>query len=181
MIILIGGVSHTGKTLLAQKLLEKYKIPYVSLDHLKMGLVRGGYTKAFSASSDDELIAETMWPFVEGIIKTAIENEQDNIIEGCYLPPVHVKKLIETYPNHIKVIYICFTEAYVLENYDSKILTYRNIIEKRIYDEERSMINFINEHTRLRQECKKYRLNYVDIAENYESVMEAILDKFKLY
>lgn len=38
MIILIAGASHTGKTVLAQKLLEKYKYPYLSIDHLKMGL-----------------------------------------------------------------------------------------------------------------------------------------------
>lgn len=35
MIILIAGDTHTGKTNLAQKLLEHYKIPYVSIDHLK--------------------------------------------------------------------------------------------------------------------------------------------------
>ena len=45
MIILITGASHTGKTVLAQKLLEKYKYPYLSIDHLKMGLIRSGYTK----------------------------------------------------------------------------------------------------------------------------------------
>lgn len=28
MVILIAGASHTGKTLFAQKLLEKYKYPY---------------------------------------------------------------------------------------------------------------------------------------------------------
>ncbi len=42
MIILITGASHTGKTLLAQKLLEKYKCPYLSIDHLKRGLIRSG-------------------------------------------------------------------------------------------------------------------------------------------
>jgi len=35
MIVLITGASHTGKTVLAQKLLEKYKYPYLSIDHLK--------------------------------------------------------------------------------------------------------------------------------------------------
>ncbi len=44
MIILITGASHTGKTVLAQKLLEKYKYPYLSIDHLKMGLIRSGCT-----------------------------------------------------------------------------------------------------------------------------------------
>ena len=42
MIILITGASRVGKTILAQKMLEKYKYPYLSLDHLKMGLIRSG-------------------------------------------------------------------------------------------------------------------------------------------
>lgn len=37
MIILISGASHTGKTNLAQRLLEEYQYPYLSVDHLKMG------------------------------------------------------------------------------------------------------------------------------------------------
>ncbi|MDY2989817.1 MAG: adenylate kinase, partial [Oscillospiraceae bacterium] len=44
MIILITGASHTGKTILAQQLLEKYQYPYLSIDILKMGLIRSGYT-----------------------------------------------------------------------------------------------------------------------------------------
>lgn len=44
MIIIITGASHTGKKLLAQRMLEKYKYPYLSIDHLKMGLIRSGNT-----------------------------------------------------------------------------------------------------------------------------------------
>lgn len=42
MVILITGATHTGKTKLAQRLLEKYKYPYLSMNHLKMGLIRSG-------------------------------------------------------------------------------------------------------------------------------------------
>ena len=55
MIILIAGASHTGKTLLAQKLLEKYKYPYLSVDHLKMGLIRSRNTQLTPVSNDTEL------------------------------------------------------------------------------------------------------------------------------
>lgn len=40
MIFLIGGATHTGKPLLARKLLERRHYPRQSLDHLKMGLIR---------------------------------------------------------------------------------------------------------------------------------------------
>ena len=54
MILLITGASHTGKTLLAQKLLEKYSYPTLSLDLLKMGLIRSGYT-TLTPMDDDKL------------------------------------------------------------------------------------------------------------------------------
>lgn len=85
MIVLIAGASHTGKTMLAQRLLEKYKYPYLSIDHLKMGLIRSGNTELTPISNDSEL-TEYLWPIVREMIKTAIENCQNLIIEGCYIP-----------------------------------------------------------------------------------------------
>ena len=79
MIVLITGASHTGKTFLAQKLLEKYKYPYLSIDHLKMGLIRSGHTE-LTAFSDDAKLTQYLWPIVREMIKTAIENKQ-NLIE----------------------------------------------------------------------------------------------------
>ena len=84
MIVLITGASHTGKTVLAQKLLEKYKYPYLSIDHLKMGLIRSG--NAELTPMDDAKLTEYLWPIVREMIKTAIENKQNLIIEGCYIP-----------------------------------------------------------------------------------------------
>ena len=70
MILLITGASHTGKTLLAQKLLEKLHYPYFSIDHLKMGLIRSGNTLLTPVSDDKDLTAY-LWPIVCEIIKTA--------------------------------------------------------------------------------------------------------------
>ena len=84
MVIIITGASHVGKTILAQRMLEKYKYPYFSIDHLKMGLIRSGITD-FTPEDDDEL-TDYLWPIVREIIKTAIENEQNLIVEGCYIP-----------------------------------------------------------------------------------------------
>ena len=79
MIILISGASHTGKTLLAQKLLEKYKYPILSIDLLKMGLTRSNNTSL--TPEDDEKLEEYLWPIIKEMIKTAIENKQKLIIE----------------------------------------------------------------------------------------------------
>lgn len=85
MIILITGASHTGKTVLAQKLLEKYKYPYLSIDHLKMGLIRSGNTD-LTPCDDDKDLTSYLWPIVSEMIKTAIENKQNLIVEGSYIP-----------------------------------------------------------------------------------------------
>ena len=84
MVILITGASHTGKTLLAQRMLEKYKYPYLSIDHLKMGLIRSG--KITLTPEDDDALTEELWPIVREMVKTAIENRQNLIVEGCYIP-----------------------------------------------------------------------------------------------
>ena len=84
MIILITGATHTGKTLLAQKLLERYCYPYLSIDHLKMGLIRSDNTTLTPA--DDDALTAYLWPIVREMIKTAIENRQNLIVEGCYIP-----------------------------------------------------------------------------------------------
>ena len=78
MIILIAGTTHTGKTVLAQKLTDKYKIPYYSIDHLKMGLIRSGQTNL--TPSDDGLLTPYLWKIVKEIIKTEIEKKKNIII-----------------------------------------------------------------------------------------------------
>ena len=67
MIILISGATHTGKTLLAQKLLEKYRYPYLSQDHLKMGLIRSKNTEL--TVYDDEALTPYLWNITREIIK----------------------------------------------------------------------------------------------------------------
>ena len=70
MVILVAGASHTGKTLLAQRLLEKYHYPYLSIDHLKMGLIRSGNTDL--TPMDDGKLTDYLWPIVREMVKTAI-------------------------------------------------------------------------------------------------------------
>lgn len=132
MIIIITGATHTGKTLFAQRLLEKYKYPYMSLDHLKMGLIRGHITNL--SVYDDDKLTDFMWPIVEGIIKTAIENQQNLIIEGCYIPINWKNAFDSNYLNSIKLISLAFTKDYILKHFN-EIKENDSVIEKRISDD----------------------------------------------
>ena len=131
MITLIAGTSHTGKTYLAQRLLEKHGWPYLSLDHLKMGLIRSGYTDL--TVEDDDALTALMWPIVREMIKTAIENEQNLVIEGCYLPYDWRKDFDEEYLPHIRFACLVMTEEY-LQNHFDDVRRYANVVENRISD-----------------------------------------------
>ena len=90
MIIIITGSSHVGKTLLAQQMLEKFKYPYLSIDHLKMGLIRSGNTDLTPV--DDDELTSYLWPIVREIIKTAIENKQNLIVWKKWDSSISVKR-----------------------------------------------------------------------------------------
>ena len=128
MIILITGSSHVGKTFLAQKLLEKYRYPYLSIDHLKMGLIRSGQTTLTPA--DDDKLTEYLWPIVREIIKTAIENDQNLIVEGCYIPADWRKDFEKNYLENIEFICLAMTEKYIDEHFD-EIIGHESAIESR--------------------------------------------------
>ncbi len=132
MVILITGASHTGKTLLAQKLLEKNKYPYLSIDHLKMGLIRSGNTSLMP--EDDEALTEYLWPIVREMIKTAIENNQNLIVEGCYIPFGWRKDFDNRYLLSIKFICLAMTEKYI-ENSFNDIIRCEAEIESRLTDD----------------------------------------------
>lgn len=133
MIILISGASHTGKTCLAQRLLEKYKYPYLSVDHLKMGLIRSGNTD-LTPLSDDDALTEYLWPVVREMIKTAIENDQNLVVEGCYIPFDWKSHFEPRYLENIRYICLVMTEEYIRKRFDD-IKKYENVIEKRLCDD----------------------------------------------
>ena len=165
MIILITGASHTGKTLLAQKLLEKYKYPYISIDHLKMGLIRSGNTTLTPLSDDNEL-TEYLWPIVREIIKTAIENKQNLIIEGCYIPFDYANDFGKEYLDNIKYCCLVMSENYIKNHFDD-IKKYENVIEHRLYDD-CTIENVFNDNKNILELAKKYNVNYVLIDDKYE-------------
>lgn len=169
MVVLIAGSTHSGKTLLAQRLLEKYKYPYLSIDHLKMGLIRSGNTK-LTVEDDKELI-EYLWKIIKEIIKTNIENKQNIIIEGCYIPFDWKKDFGKEYLKEIKYVCLIMTEEYINSNYNN-IQQYSNIIENRIYDENINKEELIRENKYNLEMSKKYNNKYILIDDKYEVNLE---------
>jgi 2-phosphoglycerate kinase len=165
MIVLITGASHTGKTALAQRLLEKYNYPYLSIDHLKMGLIRSCNTE-LTPLDDDDLTAY-LWPIVCEMIKTAIENKQNLIVEGCYIPFDWMNHFEKEYLDNIRYYCLIMSENYIRNHFDD-IKKYANIIENRLDDEWCTLESVLNDNAQVLELAQEHKVNYILIDDNYK-------------
>ena len=165
MIYLIAGASHTGKTVLAQRILEEKHIPYLSLDHLKMGLIRSGNTDL--TVFDDDKLTDYLWPIAREMVKTAIENGQGLTIEGCYIPHSWAEDFAESYRSHIRAVWLIMTEDYIASNF-SRIQSHANAIEQRQDDSGLTKEELAADNRRNLALCREYGCEYILIDETYD-------------
>ena len=164
MVILIGGATHTGKTCLSQKLLERYGFPCLSIDHLKMGLIRSGQTKL--TPEDDEELTGYLWPIVREMVKTVIENRQNLIVEGCYIPFDWRDSFSGAYLPHIRHVCLVMSEGYI-RSHMADILAHANDAEQRLEDEVR-LSELVEENARNREQCLLHGCEMIQIDGEYQ-------------
>ena len=172
MILLITGATHTGKTMLAQRLLEKYQYPYLSIDHLKMGLIRSQNTSL--TPQDDTALVPYLWPIVREMIKTAIENRQNLIIEGCYIPFDWKESFDEEYRKEIRYCCLIMTQDYIEQHFE-EIQKYANSIEHRLEDSHLNQDILIQDNLNNLRLCEEHHCNYLLIRQDYEAEMTSAL------
>lgn len=169
MIILITGATHTGKTFLAKKLIGKYNYPCMSIDHLKMGLIRSGMTDL--TPMDDDKLTDYLWPVVREMIKTAIENDQDMIIEGCYVPHNWQQDFDEQYQSSIRFICLAFSDDYIEKHFDD-IKDKESVVEKRL-DDDCTMESIKADNQTFRQ---RFGQAVTLIEDDYEQAIDSVLN-----
>lgn len=165
MILLLTGSTHTGKTALAQRLLERYGYPYLSLDLLKMGLIRSGQTTLIP--EDDEELMEYLWPIVREQIKTAIENGQNLIVEGCYIPFGWERDFEESYLREIRYLCLVMTQRYLGEHFQD-VKRYASVIEDRGDDEGYSKEYLIRDNEKRLALCREHGYPVLLIDSGYD-------------
>ena len=148
MVLIIAGASHTGKTALAQKLLERYHYPYLSIDHLKMGLIRSGNAQLTPMSDDCELT------------KTAIENRQNLIVEGCYIPFDWAKDFETEYLENIRYTCIVMSEGYI-RNHFADIKRYAD-------DSDCTLESVLADNAETLRLAQKFHADYILMDDRYE-------------
>ena len=165
MVFLIAGASHTGKTALAQRLLEQYGYPYLSMDHLKMGLIRSRYTSLSPMSSDHDL-TDYLWPVVREMVKTVIENQQNLIVEGCYIPFDWANDFTAEQRAQIQYRCLVMSEAYIRSHYQD-IIGYANVVEQRKDDSDCTLESLLRDNAQVLESCQKSGVQYILIDGNY--------------
>lgn len=176
MVLFIGGASHTGKTALAQWILEKYHYPYLSIDHLKMGLIRSGQTAL--TPEDGEALTAYLWPIVREIAKTAVENRQNLVLEGCYIPYDWRSSFEPDYLKEIQYICLVMSQDYIKQRFRD-IQQFAGVAEARMEDEGLSMEWLAEENAAALDLCQKYSCPYIFIEDSYD-VSAALETKVRL-
>ena len=175
MIIIISGASHSGKTMLANKLMLKINYPYLSIDHLKMGLIRSHQTDL--RPENDDKLTDYLWPIIMEMIKTAIENNQNLIIEGSYIPSNYKSYFDDVYFKSILFVCLAMSDKYIDDNYDV-IKKYSNVIENRIDDSCYTKAFLKNDNHAFINSFKDDK-DLIIIDDHYEDIIENIIKRIE--
>lgn len=100
MLFLIGGASRSGKSILAEKLLQEEDIPRFSTDYLTSAF--RSYPELGIRHEDNTYTrSESLWPFLKPMLQNIVEEEPTYCVEGEILTPAQVKELSDLYPGKI--------------------------------------------------------------------------------
>ena len=116
--------------------------------------------------SDEGDLTAYLWPIVREMIKTAIENGQNLIVEGCYIPFDWEKDFGEDYLRHIRYYCLIMSEAYI-RNHFADIQKYANVIEHRLDDTWCTVKSTIADNAEVLRLARKHNVNYILIDDDY--------------
>ncbi|MCI8367487.1 MAG: AAA family ATPase [Eggerthellaceae bacterium] len=166
MVTLITGASHTGKTLLATKIARETGALTLSVDLLKMGLIRSGRTAL--TPYDDEEMEEFLWPILSEMAKTAIENQQDLVIEGGYIPGNWKDSFDDDELENIAAYCLTMSEDYIRGRFDD-IAKHANVAETRLDDSDLSEAELVRENAHYATQCAAGRYIAIPVEFPYDA------------
>lgn len=177
MVILIGGTGNSGKTKLANTLMNSFGIPYFSLDHLMMGIFRSDDNCGFTPMSTVSVINKHLWPITREMIKTNIENNHSIIFEGFQILPENLDEFQEEYQSEILPIFLCLSPEYIENRYD-QIAKYRSVVEARCDVDDMPTMKRLNAN--LIDSCIASSKRYYAIKNDYANEISEIIKEIQL-
>lgn len=166
MVTLITGASHTGKTLLATRIARETGALTLSIDLLKMGLIRSGRTTL--TPYDDDEMEEFLWPILSEMAKTAIENRQDLVIEGGYIPGNWKDSFDDDELESIAAYCLTMSEDYIRDHFND-ITKHADVAETRLDDSDLSEAELVRENAHYATLCAAGRYTAIPIEFPYDA------------
>ena len=179
MILFLQGASHAGKTTFAKRLARLTGASVVSLDLLKMGLIKSGNTD-FSGLTpeDDAAIAERLWPIVREMALVADENGQSLIVEGVSLPFVEAGVLVrELGEGRAAAFAVVFSEKYIRNHYEL-ICQKASASERRVHQDPPALADLLSDHASIRSDAinNGWTLLEIDTSDAWERKIDRLQD-----
>jgi hypothetical protein len=106
MLFLIGGVSRAGKTMLAARLLARHKVPWFSLDALRIGLHEGAPALGLDPAGHDLADTDRLWPIIRAMSNNLLYQGPDYCIEGASMRPGQVAELMAREPGRVRACFL---------------------------------------------------------------------------
>ena len=105
------------------------------------------------------------------MIKTAIENRQNLVVEGCYIPFEWEKDFEKEYLDEIRFYCLVMSDKYI-ENHFDNISRFASVIEDRGDDEGWTIETAHRENAQMPEQCIRRRAEYILIDEEYQVDIE---------
>ncbi len=172
MVILIGGSSHVGKTMVSHRLIKRYGYECLSLDSLKEAFLKTQLGEPGARS--DYQMRYWMWPFVAETIKYAIRSGRNLIVEGCYIPAEWADSFSESELKEIRCVFIVMSENH-LRTHEDEVRKHANDIERR-RDDFIDLERLITCSREVKEDCIRTGTYYIEIDGEYddESLVDAV-------
>ena len=116
---------------------------------------------------DDGALTDYLWPILREMIKTVIENRQDLIIEGCYIPADWEKSFTGEYLEHIRACFLVMSEGYIRSHFDD-IRGFANCIESRLDDSGLCREDLILDNRAVLERCRLHGCRYILLEDSYD-------------
>jgi len=181
-VMILGGASRTGKSLISRELLPRLRLPYVSIDPIKMALARAVPTYALDTNESSIVVSEQLWPFVSELIRNMHETGVYYLIEGEVLP----RQVVQLSEQLGVTIPACFV-GYQNITIEQKIADIHScyglpndwtlsLSEGQLYELVEEGIEFSRY---LSEQCRQLGLYYQDFSADFDSAKAAVIDYFE--
>jgi 2-phosphoglycerate kinase len=178
LLYIIGGAARAGKTIIAQEFLERSQVPFLSLDLLKMSLVKGMPEAGIDPQESSRRLAIRLWPVVRGLASTILENARDYLIEGDMILPSQVREISADFPGQIRSCFVGFGD----ESVSKKLFVIRkhtgpedwliDLGEEEALQAVAELIQFSNE---LREQAREHGVAYFDSSADFDTFKEEVI------